>query len=139
MSENDLIRRGDALEAIQLGETVTKLQSRIATIPAVDAEPVCTCCGGTGITYQTERRCACLGPDLTDPVVVHANMLRGSIAKPTVEQIVHLYGVDALTAALAPMIVREAAPYMTDLMVDPEEIPDMEMEYDHRAGDDDDE
>ena len=47
-------------------------------------------------------------PDLTDPVTVHANMLRGTIAKPTVEQIIHLYGVDALTKALAPVIVREA-------------------------------
>lgn len=34
-------------------------------------------------------------PDLADPVTVHANMLRGSIAKPTVEQIVHLYGREA--------------------------------------------
>jgi len=47
-------------------------------------------------------------PDLSDPVTVHANMLRGTIAKPTVEQIIHLYGVDALTKALAPVIVREA-------------------------------
>jgi len=23
------------------------------------SDPECTCCGGTGITYQTERRCAC--------------------------------------------------------------------------------
>ena len=45
--------------------------------------------------------------DLTDPVTVHANMLRGAIARPTVEQIIHLYGVDALTKALAPVIVRE--------------------------------
>ena len=45
-----------------------------------------------------------------DPVTVHANMLRGTIAKPTVEQIIHLYGVDALTKALAHVIVREAAP-----------------------------
>lgn len=42
MSKDDLVRRGDVL-----------------AIPAVDAEPVCTCCGDTGITYQTERRCAC--------------------------------------------------------------------------------
>lgn len=47
-------------------------------------------------------------PDLSDPVTVHANMLRGTIAKPTVEQIIHLYGVDALAKALAPVIVREA-------------------------------
>ncbi|WWT39624.1 hypothetical protein [Microcystis phage Mel-JY03] len=107
--DDDLIRRGDALAAIQLGDTVTKLQARIRAIPYVDADPVCTGCGGTGVTYQTERRCACQGPDLTDPVTVHANMLRGTIAKPTVEQIIHLYGVDALTKALAPVIVREAA------------------------------
>lgn len=47
-------------------------------------------------------------PDLTDPNVVHVNMLRGAIAKPTIEQIIHLYGVDALCKALAPVIVREA-------------------------------
>ena len=108
MSDDELIRRGDALSAIQLGDTVAKMQARIAAIPYVAADPVCTGCGGTGITYQTERRCACQGPDLSDPVVVHANMLRGTIAKPTVEQIIHLYGVDALTKALAPVIVREA-------------------------------
>jgi len=28
----------------------------------VDADPPCTDCGDTGITYQTERRCACQGP-----------------------------------------------------------------------------
>jgi len=28
----------------------------------VDDDPPCTDCGGTGITYQTERRCACQGP-----------------------------------------------------------------------------
>jgi hypothetical protein len=43
-------------------------------------------------------------PDLTDPAVVHLNMLRGTIAKPSLKQIIHLYGVDAL----APLIVREA-------------------------------
>jgi hypothetical protein len=37
---------------------------------------------------------------LSDPVAVHANMLRGTIAKPTVEQIIHIYGADALRAAL---------------------------------------
>lgn len=98
--DDDLIRRGDALAAIQLGDTVTKMQARIRAIPYVDADPVCTGCGGTGVTYQTERRCACQGPDLTDPVTVHANMLRGTIAKPTVEQIIHLYG----RGAFQPMI-----------------------------------
>lgn len=47
-------------------------------------------------------------PDLTDPATVHLNMLRGTIAKPTLEQIIHLYGVDALCKALVPIIVREA-------------------------------
>lgn len=31
-------------------------------------------------------------PDLTDPNVVHVNMLRGTVAKPTEAQIEHLYG-----------------------------------------------
>lgn len=45
---------------------------------------------------------------LADPVLVHANIIRGTIAKPTLEQIIHMYGVDALCKALVPMIVREA-------------------------------
>ena len=115
MSDNDLIRRGDAVAAaanlykwsIAAGE---ELEAAIHAIPAADADPVCTGCGGTGVTYQTERRCACQGPDLTDPVTVHANMLRGSIAKPTVEQIVHLYGCEAfqpmIDAAIAKALER---------------------------------
>jgi hypothetical protein len=47
-------------------------------------------------------------PDLSDPNTVHLNMLRGTIAKPAVEQIIHIYGIDALCKALAPHIVREA-------------------------------
>lgn len=30
-----------------------------AKVPQPDNDPPCTDCGGTGITYQTERRCAC--------------------------------------------------------------------------------
>jgi 6-phosphogluconate dehydrogenase (decarboxylating) len=42
-----------------------------------------------------------------DPAAVHLNMLRGTIAKPTVEQIIHLYGVDAICRVLSPVTVRE--------------------------------
>lgn len=38
---------------------------------------------------------------LSDPNAVHIHMLRGSIAKPTTEQIIHIYGRDALLLALA--------------------------------------
>ena len=38
MTDNDLIRRKDALNAVQLGDTVMKMQARIAAIPAV-ADP----------------------------------------------------------------------------------------------------
>ena len=31
---------------------------------------------------------------LNDPIVVHVNMLRGTIAKPSVENIMHIYGHD---------------------------------------------
>lgn len=37
---------------------------------------------------------------LSDPVAVHANMLRGTIAKPTADQIIHIYGRDALTRVM---------------------------------------
>ena len=47
------------------------------------------------------------GVDLSSPVAVHLNMLRGTIAKPTVEQIIHLYGFDALLTALRPQIMAE--------------------------------
>jgi hypothetical protein len=56
-----------------------------------------------------EMMAARVEPDLTNPVVVHANMLRGTIAKPTWEQIKHLYpeqfqssagNVDAITTLM---------------------------------------
>ena len=47
-----------------------------------------------------EAKAARLEGALSDPVAVHANMLRGTIAKLTVEQIIHIYGADALRAAL---------------------------------------
>lgn len=37
---------------------------------------------------------------LQDPVSVHLNMLTGKIAKPSLAQIIHLYGEDALRAAI---------------------------------------
>ncbi|GEM_PF-2736771 len=38
---------------------------------------------------------------LTDPNAVHVNMLAGHIAKPSIDQIVHIYGADALRAAVS--------------------------------------
>jgi len=40
---------------------------------------------------------------MADPNAVHINLLRGTIAKPTVAQIIHLYGADTLRAALAQL------------------------------------
>ena len=53
-----------------------------------------------GRALDAEAEVARLEGALSDPVAVHANMLRGTIAKPTVEQIIHIYGADALRAAL---------------------------------------
>jgi hypothetical protein len=72
---------------------VLRLRSRLAALTALSAE-------AAALKAQVA--------ELTAPVAVHANMLRGTIAKPTVEQIIHLYSVDALCKALAPVIVREA-------------------------------
>ena len=79
MRDDDLIRRGDAIKAVddwQGDWSCTVLA--LSALPAVQ-------------------------PDLTDPNVVHANMLRGTIARPTVDQIRNIYGSE-LTAlhALAP-------------------------------------
>lgn len=41
-----------------------------------------------------------LSAALSDPNVVHVNMLRGTIARPTPAQIIHIYGTDAIRAAL---------------------------------------
>lgn len=37
---------------------------------------------------------------LEDPNAVHQNLLRGTLARPSVEQIIHVYGAEALRAAL---------------------------------------
>ena len=40
MADDDLIRRSAALNAVQLGDTVTKLQARISSLPAATAPEV---------------------------------------------------------------------------------------------------
>lgn len=37
---------------------------------------------------------------LSDPDAVHLNLLRGTLARPSLEQIIHLYGAEALRVAL---------------------------------------
>jgi len=37
---------------------------------------------------------------MSDPDAVHLNLLRGTLARPSLEQIVHLYGAETLRAAL---------------------------------------
>ena len=81
--DDDMIRRGDAVRTTRQASW-------------------------TGIRDETERLIRALPavqPDFTDPNVVHANMLRGTIAKPTVDQIRHIYGDDLPDAAA----IREAA------------------------------
>lgn len=142
MSDDDLIRRGDAVVAVAGWEIPS---TAIAALPAVTVGVKLLVWEGPrkldegGIAYDAHTTCghyiatdagwflvgqsgwfvaksldaakaaaqadyearilAALdltpAPDLSDPVTVHANMLRGSIAKPTVEQIVHLYGREA--------------------------------------------
>lgn len=46
----------------------------------------------------TER--AAMAKVIADPVAVHVNMLAGTIAKPSLANIIHLYGADALRDAL---------------------------------------
>lgn len=46
----------DACECVSCEMARAALVQSAAT---EDSDPPCTCCGGTGVTYQTERRCAC--------------------------------------------------------------------------------
>ena len=84
---------------------------RIARLPDLEAAYL-TLAAENAMLRASEaaalERVAELEAALANPVAVHANMLRGTIANPTPDQIIHLYGVDALCKALAPMIVREA-------------------------------
>lgn len=72
--------------------------------------------------HAADKKTRAMAAGLGDPVAVHLNMLRGTIDKPTIEQIVHLYGIDALCRALAPKIVAEA---------DETQISDQERNYLH--------
>ena len=42
---------------------------------------------------------------LADPVAVHINMLRGGIAKPSIRDIIHLYGRDALLEVISEQML----------------------------------
>jgi len=68
--------------------------------------------------HCTPRDCTCAShvPDLSHPHVVHINMLRGTIAKPTLEQIVHIYGSDALQDYLSARAERRGMS-MRDRMI----------------------
>lgn len=54
------------------------------------------CAEAAKLAAENER----LRTALADPAVVHINMLAGVIAKPSPAQIIHIYGDDALRAAL---------------------------------------
>ena len=172
MSDNDLIRRGDALNAVLTTDFRHEAQDAIATLPAVtvphmtdlmvDPESIDAFLEANPLTPTPVDDSLADGPvvkdtrafddmarvadewmhkyeearqerddamalanktirqlqaakselrnvefGLADPIAVHQNMLRGTIAKPTVEQIVHLYGIDALCRGLQPAILAE--------------------------------
>lgn len=52
------------------------------------------------MAQDNEREIERLRAALQDPATVHINMLRGTIAKPTLAQIIHLYGDESIRAAL---------------------------------------
>jgi hypothetical protein len=109
----DLIDRKAARQivaAYSTAEGVEKALNAIAALPAQGVRELALRKFADGEAHGTGTGDDCTKSValLSDPVAVHLNMLRGTIAKPTVEQIIHLYGVDALCKALVPVIVREA-------------------------------
>ena len=97
------VQQADAQQIQTLREEIAKLETLCDH--DCDNEDCLRCFHYPEILEQKRTALRALAqPDLSDPAVVHLNMLRGTIAKPSLKQIIHLYGVDAL----APLIVREA-------------------------------
>lgn len=68
-------------------------------VPALAAERDAALTEAAALRKEVER----LREALSDPIAVHANMLRGAIAMPSVENIIHAYGAEALRATLAAL------------------------------------
>lgn len=64
----DIERYGDEVRqaAEHLLAFIGPADAVYADFPPSDDDPVCTDCGGTGITLQTERRCSCQVGTLAD-------------------------------------------------------------------------
>ena len=59
----DLIRREDALAAVQLGDTMTKLQTRIANLPAVQPDAAVLHMTITGLNITVVKSGTVVGKD----------------------------------------------------------------------------
>lgn len=69
-----------------------------------DEDPVCTDCGGSGITYQTERPCACI------PIALSAPMDRGAqyaqVALGNAREVSRLTGINWTLAGALERLTR---------------------------------
>lgn len=75
-------------------------------------DPICTCCGGTGITYQTERRCACQPPIMTtNPAPV------SEAARDAAVDLAHALGMSAeeFTSGACDTLVQAFARFERDI------------------------
>lgn len=89
----DMHRAGED-ELARIWTKVEKIRAKHAAKPQVSALLIATTARHTG------EHAATVASGLQDPVAIHANMLRGTIAKPSWEQIKHLYP-DAFKATVA--------------------------------------
>lgn len=113
-----------------------------------DQDLQCCQCGATGLSSDedggpecqlTDGRWTCSslcyeraiagGIDLSDPVAVHVNLLCGTIARPNVGQMIHLYGRDAVVDALglqaedAAALRAAAAPFAMAVRIARDTLP----------------
>ena len=102
----DTQHRNGAFTAVArpwMREAAARISALSATVEELRYADRVHASANAGMKQRLETENATLRDDLAklaDPAAVHMNMLRGTVAKPTVEQIVHLYGADALRAAL---------------------------------------
>ena len=122
-----IVKYKDSILAKEAADRIAALE---AQLEAATGQAVVKPLAGAALAEILRVEFSAIQAALQDPVAVHANMLRGTIAKPSIEQIIHLYGVDALCKALAPVIVREATP-STPIDLSQSAVDDMAWTLDH--------
>lgn len=87
-------------------ELITRLHQRAEYVATVD--PLYSDQATSALLREAANELERVRAALLDPISVFANMLRGSIAKPSVAALVDLYGAEAFRDYLKPPSIDQA-------------------------------